>query len=211
VKATDFEYRHSVLIHRVIIAVAFLTYLVDPDDIVWWCIKGHTAHRKLLERALFGLATVLVGIASGLSTRARARPQTYLAKANSGLRASERGSQSQYAGDFLYAIGLGSLAPLWGFIILVTGEAIRIFRLTRRANEHSYSELSERNPRDVSEAVWWEAFRREVFKWGIFLTMVVFTITLRDRVAEVLAVAVCLVGLLLTLPFFDSSGGIAPT
>jgi hypothetical protein len=37
-----------------------------------------------------------------------------------------------YLGDLCYAIGLGSLAPLAGFVILVTEEALRVFRLMRR-------------------------------------------------------------------------------
>ena len=50
------------------------------------------------------------------------------------------------------------------------------------------------------------AFRGEAFMWGFFLTMVGFTITLQDRVAEMLA------GATLVLWFFDRaverSGGV---
>jgi hypothetical protein len=67
-------------------------------------------------------------------------------------------------GDFLYTIGLGTLAPLWGFVILVAGEAIRIFCLVRRKNELSYAELSGRDQMNVpDEAMWWEAFLRGIF------------------------------------------------
>jgi hypothetical protein len=37
----------------------------------------------------------------------------------------------QHVGDLLFAIGLGSVAPFWGFIILVAGEAIPFLRLIR--------------------------------------------------------------------------------
>jgi hypothetical protein len=38
---------------------------------------------------------------------------------------------------------------------------------------------------------------------GLFLTMVVFVITLKDRLAEVLAAASFLIGLLLNAPIFS--------
>jgi hypothetical protein len=163
-KSTDFEDRHPVLIHRLIIAAAFLTYLVDPDDIVWRFIKNDATHRELLERFLFAIATILTGVAAGICTWAHGRPQT-LAKGVSDLSASHSRRHLQYIGDLLYAIGLGSLAPLWGFVILVAGEAIRIFRLARRKNEAS----SGRDRPGISGVTWWEAFRQESFKWGIFL------------------------------------------
>jgi hypothetical protein len=199
-KATDFEDRHPVLIRRLIIVAAFLTYLIDPDDIVWRFIKDNATHRELLERSLFVIATILTGVAAGMCTWAHSRPQT-LAKGVSDSSASHRRRHLQYIGDLLYAIGLGSLAPLWGFVILGAGEAIRIFRLARRKNEAS----SARDRLGISGATWREAFRQESFKWGIFLTMVAFTITLRDRVAEVLIGVVCLFALLLTLPFVGRS------
>jgi hypothetical protein len=48
-----------------------------------------------------------------------------------------------------------------------------------------------------------KAFRKEAVKWGLFLTMVVFVITLKDRLAEVLAAASFLIGLLLNAPIFS--------
>jgi hypothetical protein len=48
-----------------------------------------------------------------------------------------------------------------------------------------------------------KAFRQEAVKWGLFLTTVVFVITLKDRLAEVLAVACFLIGLLLNAPIFS--------
>ncbi len=34
-KATEFEYRHQTLIHLLIVAISFLAYLIDRNDIVW--------------------------------------------------------------------------------------------------------------------------------------------------------------------------------
>jgi hypothetical protein len=44
---------------------------------------------------------------------------------------------------------------------------------------------------------------------GLFLTMVVFVITLKDRLAEVLAAASFLIGLLLNAPIFSRAPNVA--
>ena len=51
---------------------------------------------------------------------------------------------------------------------------------------------------------WKTAFRQEAVKRGILLTMIIFVMTLKDRVAEVLALASLLVGLLFNAPIFSS-------
>jgi len=51
---------------------------------------------------------------------------------------------------------------------------------------------------------WRHAFRREAIKWGIFIAMITFAITLNDRVADALIVSAWVVGLMLVkgfLPF----------
>jgi hypothetical protein len=50
---------------------------------------------------------------------------------------------------------------------------------------------------------WKRAFRQESAKWGLFLTMIVFTVLLVDRIAEILALASLLLWLLLNLPLFN--------
>lgn len=172
-KATDFEYRHQTLTHQLVVGAGFLTYLIDPDDIVWRFVKN-SAVPRLWERSLFIVATILIAIGAALCTRARAF------------------GKPGYLGDFLYAVGLGSLMPLPGFVLLVAGESLRILRLIR-CPAHSQETL---------DSGWGRAFRREAVKWGILLTMIVFSITLKDRHAEILAVTSFLVGLLLNLSFF---------
>lgn len=39
-KATDFEYRHQTLFHLLVVAVSFLTYSIDRDDIVWALVRA---------------------------------------------------------------------------------------------------------------------------------------------------------------------------
>ena len=69
-KATGFEYRHQTLTHQLVVLAAFLTYLIDRDDIVWRFVRDtSTPHRW--ERALFILATILIAAGAALSTWAR--------------------------------------------------------------------------------------------------------------------------------------------
>jgi hypothetical protein len=206
-KATDFEYRHQALIHQFLVAAAFLTYLIDRDDVVWRLVKDSTAPRDL-ERSLFTVATLFVALGAGICTWARAyrRPK---GTTSVGLHRHLR--HPRHLGDLSYAIGLGSLAPLCGFVILVVGEALRVFRLIRLHDDRTQN--FQQGPLSVApplaypvarerESGWPKAFQKEAVKWGLLLTMIVFVITLRDRIAEVLATCSFLIGLLLNGPLF---------
>jgi hypothetical protein len=175
-KATDFEFRHQILLHQFVVLVAFLIYLVDRDDIVWRFIKNGSSDVRSIERAIFAVATILFGIAAYICTQSRIH------------------HRPRYLGEFLYAIALGSLAPLAGFVVLVAGETIRLLRLALRPNLSSSDESVKQEP-----ILWLEALRSEAVKWGLFLTMIVFTITLKDRVAEVLAGLSVLVWIILNI------------
>jgi len=95
------------------------------------------------------------------------------------------------------------------------GAAIRILRLIGREEAELEKQQGERfrefcrrvpkilpsfGPRIPPAGLkprWGQAFRGEAFMWGFFLTMVGFTLTLQDRVAEMLA------GVTSVLWFFD--------
>jgi hypothetical protein len=206
-KATEFEYRHQALVHRLIVGAAFLTYLVDREDVVWRFVKDSATPHEL-ERRAFILASLFIAAGAILCTWARA-----CCRASSGVvRESYRCPYRRtYLGDLCYAIGLGSLAPLAGFVILVTGEALRVFRLMRRIGGPTRQDrllLGRPLVLPVAEEIhprWGSAFRQEAIKWGLLVTMIVFVITLKDRHAEVLAAASFLVGLLLKAPIFGHS------
>jgi hypothetical protein len=175
-KATDFEYRHQLLLHEVILGAATLTYLVDRDDIIWRFIKMSPAARAL-ERSLFAVATLLFGVSAWLCTHARAHRHP---------------GRLFWLGEYVYAFALASLVPFAGSLILIIGEGIRIVRLLGRGVESAELEGPERPG-------WRSALRRESIKWGLFVTMIVFTITLRDRVAEILIGASVVFWMLLNL------------
>ena len=209
-KATDFEYRHQTLVHQFIVAAAFLTYLVDREDIVWRFVKDSSAPREF-ERFFFIVATVSIVVGAAICTWARVyrRPES-----STGMESYRRIHRSRYFGDLLYAIGLASLVPLWGFIILVVAEALRVFRLIQPEDPWARNLLQDPLPTaspvippaaQESHSRLGKAFRQEAVKWGLFLTMVVFVITLKDRLAEVLAAASFLIGLLLNAPIFSQA------
>jgi len=193
-KATNFEYRHQTLVHLLIVSVAFCTYLVDRDDIVWVLVRGQP-HPQILERFLFAIATLLMGAAAVICTRARAYSET----SNPGHAWSLH--HPQQLGNFLFFIGLGFLMPLPGFIVLVLGGAIVFLRLILRRREllDTNQPLASPEPSSGRESGWGKAFRQESAKWGLFLTMIVFTVLLIDRVAEVLAVTSVVVWVLLNV------------
>jgi protein-S-isoprenylcysteine O-methyltransferase Ste14 len=218
--ATDFELRHQTLLHFLLVSLAFLTYLFAPDDIVWAFVKG-SSHPHLLERSLFAVASLLIGAAATICTWARAYPAPQTINSSAPIACDGPYRYLRYPnhlGNLLFAVGLGSLAPLPGFVILVAGQALLDFRLIRRAQEDL--QRAADSPQTLSRVPrllpsfrpclptkgdapnWTPAFRQESAKWGLFLTMIIFTVSLVDRVAEVLALASLLLWLLLNLPLF---------
>jgi hypothetical protein len=99
----------------------------------------------------------------------------------------------------------------------VAGEGIRVFRLIRREDDRAWNFLQQHPlpalqplaPTIAKELdpIWRKAFRQEAVKWGLFLTMIVFVITLKDRFAEILACASFLIGLVFSAPIFGYSPG----
>jgi hypothetical protein len=171
-RAPDFEIRHQTLLHQLIVGVAALTYLADRDDVVWRFVKNSAAPHTL-ERGAFIVATLFVAAGAVMCTLAR----------NPGSVDEAAQERQRWLGDFCYSIGLASFLPVTGFIILVCGEGLRVFRLLRRLNGVAQSHLTAKEPNPA----WGRAFRRGAVKWGILVTMIVFVITLRDRDADVLA------------------------
>jgi hypothetical protein len=161
-RASEFEIRHPTLLHLLIVGAGWATYLADREDVVWRLIRGSPS-RRLLEHAVFAFATLLIGSGAVLCTRSRARMDL---------------SGSRFFGEWMYAAGLASLLPLRGFTLLIVGESIRIIRMA--LSEKVHAQLSEGR----SKEPWGEAVQRESVKWGIFLTMIFFTVSLVDRVAD---------------------------
>jgi hypothetical protein len=109
--------------------------------------------------------------------------------------------QSAFLSRLLFAPVLGLLVPLPGTILIVAGESFLVFRLflrnhARAATPHSIFPVQAPKPK------WGEAFRQSAAKWGFAASMIAFTWTLRDRVAEIGAAASFLVWAALNISRF---------
>ena len=134
-RATDFEFHHQLLLHELIVGAAVLTYLVERDDIVWRFIKNSGSDVRLFERLLFAGATLLLGVSAWICTLARAYQKFEDSARPAKLNARQQSralNRLRYLGEFLFAVALGSLLPLAGFLVLVVVEAIRLLRLYKR-------------------------------------------------------------------------------
>jgi protein-S-isoprenylcysteine O-methyltransferase Ste14 len=219
-RATDFEYRHQTLFHLLVVGLAFLTYAFQRDDIVWALVRHHTTYRAFLERLVFGTGTLMIIGSATFQTWASAYGPPGTADGEPLLACDGPYRYVQYPlyfGRVLFALGIGLLAPAWGTVILLTGEILLVFRLFGRDHSGTTEEFSSqyrarvprflpsfypRFPTQGLGANWKEALRKEASKWGLAVTMIVFTLTLQDRSAEILAAASFLFWLALNLPDF---------
>jgi hypothetical protein len=203
-KATDFEYRHQTLLHFTAISIAFLTYLVDRVDVVWALVQGQTDAR-LLERIAFAIATLLIGSGAALRTWAHVQLWSRGSDPRPGSRTDRQSRGAQYAphiGSLLFAIGLGSLAPLPGFILLTVAETILASRLILREKAADSVTSSEPIVGASISSPWRNAIHLESGKCALFLTMLVFTSLLNDRITEILGVGCFLLAALLNYKSF---------
>lgn len=167
-KASNFECRHQTLLHLLLVGAAVLTYVACPDDIVWALVRRHPDNR-LLEHLVFSVAAIMIIASAGLETWAIAHPATH------------NGSKHLVGhpilvARLLLASAVGLLLPLVGSILLVLGEAFLVLRMVLRAAEPA---APDRAPS------WGSGFRTAAFKWGLAASMIVFALTLQDRIAEI--------------------------
>ena len=108
----------------------------------------------------------------------------------------------------LFAVAFGLLLPLAGATILVLGEAALVVRLFVLDRDKSL----KLTPAPSVGPAWREGFRNATSKWGLSLSMIFFTLTLKDRVAEIGAGISFLIWLAVNRPYsiypiFGAIGG----
>ena len=183
---------------------------------------GNNPRGDLIARIVFEFAALLLGLAATVRTWAAAYLRTEVVH-DTALHTETLVADGPYRyvrnplylGTFLMSLGLGFLASRSGFVVLAVGAAIRILRLIEREEAELEKQHGERFREFPGECQgyfrrctrtlkrlrmkpqWRQAVRGEAFMWGFFLTMVGFTTTLQDRVAEMFA------GVTLVLWFFD--------
>jgi protein-S-isoprenylcysteine O-methyltransferase Ste14 len=208
IKATQFEFRHRSLLNLLQFWIAFQLYSFDRINVVWACFHWDTLHGILLGRFVFGFAALLLAFAAGIRTWAAAYLRSSVVH-DTALHTDKIVADGPYRhvrnplylGTLFMTLGIGFLANRSGFIILVVGAAIRILRLVGHEEEElsnqrgqSYLDFCRLVPRFIPSFLprlpasgqtpeWSQAFLGEATLWGFFVTMVAFTITLRDNVA----------------------------
>lgn len=209
--ATEFEFRYRSLLNLIHFWVAFQLYSFDHVNVVWAFFPWNNPRGAFVARIVFGFGALILAVAAAIRTWAAAYLQSTVVH-DTALHAERIVADGPYRhvrnplyiGTFLMAFGLGLLASRSGFVVLVVGAAIRIRRLIGREEFQLEQQQGERfrefcrrvpsilpsiRPRIAAAGLtprWRQALWGEAIMWGLFVTMIAFTVTLRDRVAEVL-------------------------
>jgi hypothetical protein len=164
-----------------LVVAAWLTYLVDPEDVVWRFIKG-ASDARLLEHIGFGVAAAAIG--AGILLGSWRTDRDFIAE---GWTAGS--IRRRCLGEILHGIGIASLVPVAGFVILVAGETIRSVRYARLEMRIAPELLDARRvgrfPAPAGPAWKWVVLSQG-FAWCAFVSMVIFSVVLLDRVADYL-------------------------
>jgi hypothetical protein len=175
-RANAVELRRPFLIHGLVLLVGWGTYLLDRDDVLWRYIR-HSPHSRLLEHLGFGCAAVVIGIGVLLGCWRTDRDYR-----REGWTPGVIGRRC--AGEILHGIGLASLVPVAGFVLIVCGETIRSVRYARlkmqMAREHGGGVPIATPPGPA----WKWLVLSQVGMWCAFVSMVIFSIILIDHVAD---------------------------
>ena len=173
--------RLGLKVRAALLLAGLSTYLISPDDVVWRFIK--TAPRaRALEHTLFGIAAAILGFALFLKVKASAHPEN-----------RDSHGPSRITGtivSILQAIGVGSLLPLPGFLLLVLGDVVASLLLYGRhstaEDPRSEGEDSRRARGPLQAFRWRDALATHLGLCCAFLSMAIFSVVLIDRVADVL-------------------------
>ena len=172
--------RLGLIVRAALLLVGLSTYLISPDDVVWRFIRA-APHSRVLEHAVFGTAAAILGFA--LLLKVKVSVQSENEDGHGPFRITST------VASLLQAIGIGSLLPLPGFLLLVLGDAVASLLLGGR---HSTAE-NPRAGRDFRPARsflqgsrWSSALATHTGLCFAFLSMAIFSVVLIDRVADVL-------------------------
>ncbi|MFL6260868.1 MAG: methyltransferase family protein [Thermoanaerobaculia bacterium] len=213
-RATDFEFRHRFWFVFLLFWAAFSAYWIDRRgagvSLVRLLSSGPATERGV--HAVFGLAAFLTGIAALVRTWAAAYLQSERVH-DANLRTEGVVADGPYRhlrnplylGNLLLAVGMGLVASRLGFLILVGGHLIFLYRLIGREESELLATQGERY-RAYFEAVprlwpslhprvpagglqprWPQAFLGETFFWLLFLGATYFAVTLNGRTIPTVA------------------------
>ena len=210
-KATDFEFRNRFWIFGLIFGVGFWLYALDHVNVVQYLINvtvgENSPHADLLARSALAFAALLMLLPALLRTWATSYLQSDVMQDHD-LRAERVVASGPYRhvrnplylGNILMAFGMGLLASLVGFLLIVVGNLIFCLRLIgleesnlQKEQGESYVEFCRRVPRlwpsfqarlpdSGLKPHWKQAFLGELFMWGFFAAVAAFAVTLKPKV-----------------------------
>ena len=155
-----------------------------------WRFIRTTPHARVWEHALFGIAAAILGFALLLKVKAGAHPENQDSHCPSRTTAT--------VASLLQAIGIGSLLPLPGFLLLVLGDGTLSLLLYGRHStaEDPRSDRDSRLARRPSQGFRWRnALAPHIGLCFAFLSMAIFSVVLIDRVADALFAMTALVSI----------------
>jgi len=180
--------RLGLVVHAALLLGGLSTYLISRDDVVWRFIRS-APHARALEHTLFGIAAAILGFALLLRVKASAHPEDRNSRSPSRITAAIAG--------ILQSIGIGSLLPLPGFLLLVLGTVAANQLLYGR---HSTAEIPRSEGEDFHRARgplqafrWKDTLAAHIGLCFAFVSMAIFSVVLIDRVADVLFAMTALV------------------
>jgi hypothetical protein len=175
-RANLLELQRPYLIHGLVLLIGWGTYLLDRDDVLWRFIR-HSPQSRLLEHLGFGGAAAAIGIGILLGCWRTDRDYCW-----EGWTPGAIGRRC--AGEILHGIGLATLVPVAGFVLIVCGETIRSVR---------YARLKLRITREHGGGVpiaappgpaWKWLVLSQAGMWCAYVSMVIFSIILIDHAAD---------------------------
>lgn len=183
-------------IRAALLLAAVSTYFIEPTNVVWALI-GSAPNARVWEHICFGLAAAALGLS------------IWLRMTNGGERYESGFSDSRpqrISSDLLQAVGIGSLMPLAGFILLISAELVLAMLRHARAKQVK-SRLAQGDTSKqhlvytVSQpsAGWRESLAEHIGLCCAFVSMVIFSITLSDRLADYLFAGAALIGVVASL------------
>jgi hypothetical protein len=194
-RTESFAVRHPFLVHGILVLLCWGTYAFDRVDVVWRFIRDST-HARMLEHLGFALAALFIGLGIWLGAWPSGNPIRWASDARSIRRRS--------IGEILHAVGIASLLPLAGAVGLVVAEVIRSVHFAHlRASEiagrstgapMSRPTIKSTRIRSTSGSAQPRGFLIcHIAGISAFVSMLVFSITLRDRLADALFAVTALV------------------
>ncbi|MGA3210668.1 MAG: isoprenylcysteine carboxylmethyltransferase family protein [Terriglobales bacterium] len=209
-KATEFEFRYRWWIFSAIFTAGFLAYNLGDPNLVEWLLGWLTNHSGRSWRSdldfhiAFGVAALLVTAAAAIRTWATAylgaRVMTAREVQSAHLVADgpyRFVRNPLYLGNMLLAIGFGAMASRFGWLVIVVGNALLVYRLIGREEDgllsnqgDSYRAYFNAVPRLIPSLVpcvpeagatprWRQGFVGESMMWAFAVGITAFAITLK--------------------------------